>query len=54
MTPAFVTERVARWQGNVFVSAVNGTSWIIGDFAGFVRLPEPPDGCSFSVEVVPK
>lgn len=54
VTPAFVTERVARWTDNVFVSAVNGTSWIFGDFAGFVRLPEPPDGCSFSVEVVPK
>lgn len=27
-------------------------SRISGDFAGFVRLPEPPDGCSFSVEVV--
>ena len=53
VTPAFVTERVARWTGNVFVSAVNGTSWIFGDFAGFVRLPEPPDGCSFSVEVIP-
>lgn len=53
VTPAFVTARVARWKGNVFVSAVNGTSRISGDIAGFVRLPEPPDGCSFSVEVVP-
>lgn len=53
VTPAFVTARVARWKGNVFVSAVNETSRISGDFAGFVRLHEPPDGCSFSVEVVP-
>lgn len=53
VTPAFVTARVARWTDNAFVSAVNGTSRISGDFAGFVRLPEPPDGCSFSVEVVP-
>ena len=54
VTPAFVTARVARWKGNAFVSAVNETSRISGDIAGFVRLPEPPDGCSFSVEVVPK
>lgn len=52
-TPAFVTPWVARWKNGAFVSAVNGYSQIVGNMAGFVHLAEPPEGCSFSLEVVP-
>lgn len=53
-TPALVTGRAARWANGAFVSALNGYSMIVGKIAGFIRLAEPPEGCSFSLEVVPK
>lgn len=52
-TPAFVTPWAARWKNGAFVSAINGYSKVVGNMAGFISLPELPEGCSFSLEVVP-